>query len=559
MTHRAAVRSVFLFALAAGLGSCSMGAPASVPRSDDSGAAGGCFQDADCGAGLACVALRCVAGDGLPPEQEEPHTFLRPAASATRVWALSPDGDTVSTIDPVTLAVDAVTVPPEPFALALVPDVDAAVVLSRRGAALTVLTATSAGRRLHSQKTPRHFGAVSLSPDGKWAVLWTPDGQPLDAGAEGLVGLVDVAALAAGTPAPVLERAAGRRHTDVFFRTEGGVVKDAVIVGQAEIAVLDLTNPAARPVPERIVLPDEYASLAVREAIAPPGGAVVLLRSLATKDVGVFDVATRRLSRLSLPAAPSDLDLSDDGTLAFAVLRETSQVAWFPVPAALTDPTKVVVKDVALTAHDCAPLTVPCAVAPGQAVLSPDGTHAALFTNARASESFGWLTLATGRLVTYDRLEKLVRSLGIAPDGTHAIVLHRPEPGSTVSDPYERAVDQAEGYSIVDLAAGFSQLKLTDDVAPLEFVFSPTGSHAAVTLRRDTGRVFRVEAVDLSTLVTTTLQLASAPQFAGPLPGAGARVWVTQEHPAGRISFVDLAGRSVRTATGFELNAEIGR
>lgn len=518
---------------------------------NDAGASG-CFRDADCAPGLRCEEFQCVASDGLPPEVEEKRTFLRPAASKNFVFALSPDGDSVAVVDPLTLAIRAVRLPENPVALEVVPGEDRVVVVSHHGRAISHLDVDAAATRLVSVSTPRRFPALSLSADGQWAVLWTPDGNVPDAGAEGVVGLVNVASLGAGEAPPVVEFAAGRRHTDVFFRMEGQVAKEAVIVGHQEIVIIELK---ANPEPVRISLPETHAQLVGREALSPPGGSLVLLRSLASADIGVLDVASRGFSVLSLPGVASDLDLTADGSHAVAVLRETSQLARFALPAG----DDLQVHDVSLPGSDCPADVDPCLVAPGQAVLTPDGKAAAVFTNARKSESFGWLDFETGRFKAFSRLQKLVRTVGISPDGTHVIVLHRPDPNSTVADDYERRVDRAEGYSVVDLAADVAQLKLTDKVAPLEFVWALDGKHAAVTLRNDAARAWRVEAINLKTLIVSTLDLASAPQFAGPLPGlsSDARVWVTQEHSAGRISFVDLAARTVRTATGYELNSEI--
>ena len=47
----------------------------------------------------------------------------------------------------------------------------------------------------------------------------------------------------------------------------------------------------------------------------------------------------------------------------------------------------------------------------------------------------------------------------------------------------------------------------------------------------------------------------------GPVPvatsGSAHRVFVSQSHPAGRISVINLADGQIRTATGFTLNSEI--
>lgn len=82
-----------------------------------------------------------------------------------------------------------------------------------------------------------------------------------------------------------------------------------------------------------------------------------------------------------------------------------------------------------------------------------------------------------------------------------------------------------------------------------------------MALRNDALKQYAVQAVDLGSLVSQTLPLASAPHFMGTVPEAPGvtphRVFVSQEHPAGRISVIQLDSGQVRTATGFTLNGDI--
>jgi len=560
MTQRAIV-----LVCAAGIASaCANASPEALSASDegrepDSGSkVGACVSTADCPVGLLCQSGVCVTPEGLPPETDLSRTYLRPEAAGRFLFVLSPENDSVTLVETATLAVRTVLVPAEPVALAPLPGLSAVLVLSRSGKALSIIDASGAGEHLTTQSVPRRFEAVSLSPDGRRAVLWTPDGTIPDEGSEGIVGIADVRALQTGAPVAVVERAAGRRHTDVLFRSVAGEAVEAVIVGKQELRVVDVRSPAEQAVPERIVLPAEWAEVATREAVAPPGGDHVLLRNVSVPSLLVLRTAARALVTVDLPAPASDLAMSSDGSLAVAVLRAASKTAWFPLPGGLDDPSLVRVAEVSLPGRNCTGAGT-CTAAPGQAALAPDASFAALFTNAQASSAFALLDLAAGTVKPFDRLRKLVRALGVSPDGHSAVVLHAAEPGSTLADLYERHVAQSEGYSAVDLASGDTQLKLTDEVTPMEFVFAPGAREAGVTLRRDVTRDWRVDAVDLATLVTAQMPMASPPLYAGALPvssGAG-RIWITQQHPAGRISFVDLAGRSVRTVTGFDLNSEI--
>ena len=532
-----------------------------------SGHSGGCFQDSDCPTGLLCQAQQCVANDGKPPEQKET-IFQQPQTSPHYVFALSPDNDSVAVIDPSTLAIRSITLPHEPYGLQVIPNQDAAVIVSRAGASVSFLSCDSQACHLQTQATNRHYPNVTASADGHWALLWTMDSQTPDEGAEGIVGVVDVSQLAAGTPVPIVERAAGRRDTNAFFRISNGQAADAVVIGEDHVAVIDLANLASEPLPQSIALPDAFSSVGSRNAVSSPDGAFAVVRSYASQDVQVLEVATRQLTALTMPGTPSDVELAANGTTALVVLRDTGMVATFPLPDALTDPSKVSVVPVTLAADGCTSTVETdggapdggaaiCTANAGQASLSPDGKLAALFTNVQASKSFAVLDLTTATVTNFDGLKKWVQTLGIGPDGHTVVVLHEPNPGSTAADAYQHMVDVSQGYSVVDLQANQAQLKLTQTVPPQEFVFSSDGTHAAVTLSDPNDNIFQIDAIDLQTLVTSTLSLASAPEFAGPFANSTSVIWVTQDHPAGRISFVDLSSEQVRTATGYALNSGI--
>jgi len=342
-------------------------------------------------------------------------------------------------------------------------------------------------------------------------------------------------------------------------------------LGEDTVSLIDLANLAQQPLPQSVALPEALRTIATRSAVGSADGAWVLLSSLSSNDIAALDTATGTLASLALPGKPSDIALSPDGRTAVAVLRDIGQVARFPLPDALADPGQVELTSVALTAEGCAApppetdgggvdggATPPaCVAAPGQVVLSPDGKLAALFTNSQPSKSFAVLDLQSGALSSFDGLEKWVDTLGIGPNDHSVVVLHRPNSGSNAADPYQKMVDQSQGYSVVDLAAGAAQLELTMAVPPQQIVFAGDGAHAGVTLSDPAHAKYQVDAVDLQTLITSSLALASALQFAGPFAGGTALIWVTQDHPAGRISFVDLATHQVRTATGYALNAEI--
>lgn len=500
----------------------------------------GCGRDSDCPLGLICVEARCVSPEDLLPPDVEEGFETRPVGTERVLFALSTNSDSVAVIDPATLAITTVDLPPEPLALVGIPGRDAAVVLSREGRAMSLVERASDGEvTFETHRILRRFNRVSISPDGLHAVAWTGGDEPPDEGAEGIVTILSLESGASR------EVAAGYRHTGVYFR-DGSGGTSAIVAGKDEVAVIELVTEDARA--RRTRLPDAFAEVLGREIVAAPDGRYLLIRSFAEHGIGVLEVDTSTLSVIALPSIPTDLDLIPSGARAVVAMRAASEIAIVDLPEALSSSSAIRV------------FAVEGLVA-GQLEVAADGRHAAAFSTQDDIERFGWIDLDTGVTRAIDRLKKLVRQIGLSPDGKNAIVVHRPNAGSTVADSYERAVDLDEGYSVVDLETGDAQLKRTGGVPAQELVFSATGRTAALTLRLDAIAARRVEAVDLSTLVVDAYSLASAPEFAGSLPESpgspSERFWVTQVHPAGRISFLDAEAKRISTATGFQLNAGI--
>ena len=84
------------------------------------------------------------------------------------------------------------------------------------------------------------------------------------------------------------------------------------------------------------------------------------------------------------------------------------------------------------------------------------------------------------------------------------------------------------------------------------------GSRARVSEVLNLSRVGAksVEAVDLTSFVITSVTLGSPPVAVGIVPQT-AQVYVAQDHPLGRMTFVDQATFHKRTLTGFGLNGQI--
>ncbi|MEZ4406245.1 MAG: hypothetical protein R3A52_07210 [Polyangiales bacterium] len=155
------------------------------------------------------------------------------------------------------------------------------------------------------------------------------------------------------------------------------------------------------------------------------------------------------------------------------------------------------------------------------------------------------------------RLRKTVRAVAFAPDGRTALVIHGRAAGNP-NEPnidLETRIDRAWGYTLVDVPTRFAKLQLTP-ADPGSTALTPDGDFAFVTLRDDTAGVSLVQRVSMRSFVVSDTPLGSPPLAVGVVPGT-MRAFVGQEHPEGRITFIDWSTGALQSVTGFELNSRI--
>ena len=509
------------------------------------GGGGGCVITAQCAAGFTCDRGVCVA-----PEVES-NTGLSdapPVATPRYVYALNPSAASVARIDPTTLQIEAVPVGPHPVGLAALPLEDAAVVLSLDDGSLSVLDSTTLPTKVTRVALQRQYAKLSVAPDGKFAVAWPDPLAAPSSGAEGIFALIDLVKLRGNLTGAVQERAGGYRITDVIFRTQAGVTTALHVFAKSTVSTFDLISGGALPV--RLTLPASMsADVRSREVVASADGRIIMLRSTVAPELASFDGT--RIDTVPLPEIATDLDLVPDGTAAVAALRSSGSVAYIEVPSDLITPSGI--DTIALDGGVVGQIALPPAV-------PASGMFALVYSTVGNEESFARIELPSGVVTRYP-LEKKISEIALSPDGRSALIIHQADPTTTASDPYEAAVDKDQGFSVFDVNSGFWQLQRTGTTRPTRFAFSPAGGFVGVALRDDAIKRFQLMAVNLTSLVSTTLPLASTPLFMGTVPIAPGvtphRVFVSQDHPAGRISVIQLDSGQVRTATGFTLNGEI--
>ena len=555
-----AIRTVILSLLGAAGAACGAsnaldGAPG---FSGDAGAggqgAGSCLASNECPTGWTCSDFHtCMppspgSDAGVPPETEI--EFGAPTSSQRYVYVAMTAENRLARIDGATLAVSSIAVGAAPREVATIPGSDGAVVLDQaNGTATVVRPVLTGGDGTRVLATLPSLNRIDVDPTGRFAVIWFDLVKAIadHTGNAGSFQDVAVVALAPGNEKSVA-LTVGFRPRAVQFDAAG---TRAYVITQDGVSVIDLvdaTEHAPRIVPPipiadpgtspddlevQIVATGDYA--AVRQA----GHAGLRVVSMQPATAGqAFDIP--------LASPPTDIDLAPDGSRVYAVLRDAQRLAIIDIPGDALDPSGV-------DTVDLAPATV------GSVVVSPDGKHALLFTNATLDPHITRVELAAPGFphVTWS-LEKAVRAVGISPDSTTAIVLAAKAPGDpAAATSFDDFVARSFGYALLDLATGFAKLQLTP-VDPGPFVYAPDGSRAYVAL--DGGDAVTatraLQVVTAQTGVVQTLPLGSPPSGVGIVPGAG-QAFVAQRHPLGRMSFIALVTGAVRTVTGFDLNSQI--
>ncbi len=532
----------------------SAGAPGDAGFGGQGSGVGSCLASNECPTGWTCNDFHtCMppspgSDAGVPVETEI--TLGAPISSQRYVYVAMTAQNRLARIDGATLAVSSIAVGAAPKEVATIPGSDGAVVLDQvNGTATVVRPVLTGGDGTRVLATLPSLNRIDVDPTGQFAVIWFDLVKALadHTGNAGSFQDVAVVALAPGNEKSVA-LTVGFRPRAVQFDAAG---TRAYVITQDGVSVIDLalaTQHAPRIVPPipvadpgtspddlevQIVATGDYA--AVRQA----GHAGLRVVSMQPASAGqAFDIP--------LASPPTDIDLAPDGSRVYAVLRDAQRLAIIDIPGDARDPTGV-------ETVDLAPATV------GSVVVSADGKHALLFTNATLDPHITRVELAEPGFphVTWS-LEKAVRAVGISPDSTTAIVLAAKAPGDPgTATSFDDFVAKSFGYALLDLATGFAKLQLTP-VDPGPFVYAPDGSRAYVAL--DGGDAVTatraLQVVTTQTGVVQTLPLGSPPSAVGIVPSA-AQAFVAQRHPLGRMSFIALVTGAVRTVTGFDLNSQI--
>ncbi len=544
------------YALCTGLMLHACGADNAAPSSRFPGADGGGFFDAG------------ARADGMtvpPPETEERRSFQTPQAGGRYVYVANPTRDTVAVIDSRTLAIETTEAGDGPTHLATVPGQDVALVINVNSHSLTILRTTERGTATTSVPVVAGANAIAIAPDGRHALAYFDSDQPGASAGSGSFQDLSLVTLEPGADRAV-QLSVGFRPVDALFTADGA---SAFVVTEDGISILrfaDITGPGIAPnvsLEDGVIAPGDAGSDAstdastdasldappvarvpARDVSITPDGRYAVARVEGTSTLRLVDLATRAITPLDAGGVVTDLDIAPSGAYAIAVVRDRSQALRIPLPGGFADPRAI-------------QRTEATGEFVGSVTISPDGRRALLYTTALPIERVTLMELADAAPLQVVRLRKAVRAVAFAPDGRTALLVHTREAGdpSQAGIDLETQIDRSFGYTLLDATTRFAKLQLTPaDVGP--FAIVPDGSYAFVLLRDDAREVAAAHRVSMRSFLIETIPLGSPPLSVGAVPGTG-RVFIGQDHPEGRITFVDWATGALQSVTGFELNSRV--
>jgi hypothetical protein len=170
---------------------------------------------------------------------------------------------------------------------------------------------------------------------------------------------------------------------------------------------------------------------------------------------------------------------------------------------------------------------------------------ALVYTNATQEERITSVLFETPPAITRT-LRVHAPILGVFPSstGASAVVIHQQVAGA------------AGSFSALSLAPELPA-KIVATSAPITAVaLTPAGDRAILAERDDAAKIYGAYLVRSANQQIDRYELYSPPIAVGAVVGAN-RAYVAQEHPEGRLTFIDLDTGLARTLTGFELGARV--
>ena len=489
------------------------------------------FGSTDTGQGGGATGGDSAADSGFVPEPEQQDKRVPPAASRRFVYVAVPAAGFVARIDSVTLAVTPIPVGDNPTTVLAVPGTDTAIVLNRASDSVSVIESSAEGAQVTDLDILEACNELALDPSGRFAVAWFSN-RAAESGDR--IGSLQEVSLLNLQSMQVFTVTVGFNVRGVAFADDG---ERLLVVSDAGVSVMAPGAVAA----DQYVAPtslgdDPLADVTDREVVASPSARWVLARNSRESGIRVLDVDSAELSFFTLPAIPTDVDILEEQGVALVAVRDAAALALVDLDGEGSGAVELL---------DTTPAPA------GVATPLPDGSAALLHTSDPSRTDVGLIGLPEGGILDIFTLRKSIFAVYPSPDGRRALVVHPVEAPVDGASVLQGRVRSTNAMSLVDLESGYAKLMLLN-AAPDDVLFSPE-SDAVFVLNNAAGVQGTVHWLNLNTFSQTSYTFPLRPDAMGWV-AEGRRLFVVQDDPAGRLTFIDADDGAVFEVSSFALN-----
>ncbi len=542
------------------LGACSAdGLGVSTARSDDEGAwdpssdndAGASEQFCGgvvCPSGYHCEYDSCVSNS---PPPSAPELESRELSSSSRyVFILESEQRRVVRIDSLTLEVDAFVTGLAPMDLAVVESRDQMLLLDAYDL-VEILDHSEETLISGAWDTARSLSHVVASPGGLHAVAyydWDDERSAERQPEPGNINQISVIALEEGSmplndsQERVRNIAVGFLPREVRYSNDG---LRALVIARDSLTPINL--------------------LAMNDGIAEPMPPIQFEQS--AREILVDGDVSQAILRYPLSTQVDILSLNGDETRCFTTAAPVADMVWTASDEiAILTTSETASNVVKVNLADAGPVETCTVLAAGtefsisnQLVLDFSSGLLVAWDPILESEKVTLIDLDADEIREI-RLEKAVVAISFAGDGQYAILSHLKAPGTPLWDPWqedpEESVDKSYGVTWLNMATGEHRLAVSSEPYG-EFAIVPAtadapGATFQAIVDEQKPQIIRVE--HGPGFDDVFIDLAAPPARMGYL-SATEKVFVTQDHLWGRVTFIDQLGEELRHVTGFILGA----